>query len=223
MNNTRMESILSNIQKINTDNLLKEKEEVYLFAFVCREFTSLKQYEITEFLNKGECDFIRLYENGKLIANKMFNKTELKKLATISKNKTIVNKSSLTQLINMVGEFRESFELPVRNTPQLIPNQEFELNFKLSQEENLEYLDACDDSDTVEVLDALTDEFYIWCGKVLSHGMQDFIVDAFNEVHSSNMSKLDENGKPIKRADGKVLKGDNYFKPNLDKILNNGK
>jgi len=221
MDNTRMKSILDNINLINKDELLKPKEVDYLFTYVCREFTTFNKSEITDFLNRHNNEYQRLYGNGEVIAKKMFNKTELKKLATVSKNKTIVNKSSLTQLINMVGDFRKSFDLPIRDKPQLIPQEESTLNYELSKEENEEYMDAILDSDLTETFDAIVDEFYIWCGKVLSHGFQDKIVDGFNEVHSSNMSKLDVDGKPIKRADGKVMKGENYFKPNLSKILDN--
>ncbi len=61
---------------------------------------------------------------------------------------------------------------------------------------------------------------YILCGTILSHGMQYKITEVFNEIQRSNMSKLDDNGKPIYREDGKVLKGPNYFKPDIKSILN---
>ena len=60
---------------------------------------------------------------------------------------------------------------------------------------------------------------YILCGTIIEHGMQDKIEEVFNEIQRSNMSKLGENGKPIYREDGKVLKGPNYFKPNIKAIL----
>ena len=87
------------------------------------------------------------------------------------------------------------------------------------QEENEEYLEACQNGDMVEIADALGDMLYIWCGTVLKHGMQDIICDIFDEIQRSNMSKLDENNQPIFRDDGKVLKGANYFKPNIKGIL----
>ena len=71
-----------------------------------------------------------------------------------------------------------------------------------------------------EVADALGDMLYILCGTIIEHGLQDKIEDVFNEIQRSNMSKLDEDGQPIFREDGKVLKGPNYFKPNISKILN---
>ena len=71
----------------------------------------------------------------------------------------------------------------------------------------------------VEIADALGDQLYILCGTILSHGLQHKIEEVFDEIQRSNMSKLDENGEPIYRADGKVLKGPNYFRPNLRKII----
>ncbi|GAK90506.1 putative secreted protein [Nonlabens ulvanivorans] len=87
------------------------------------------------------------------------------------------------------------------------------------KEENEEYFEAAQNNDLVEVADALGDMLYILCGTIIEHGMQDVIEDVFDEIQRSNMSKLGENGKPIYREDGKVLKGPNYFKPNFEKIL----
>ena len=67
--------------------------------------------------------------------------------------------------------------------------------------------------------DALGDMLYILCGTIISHGLQHKITEVFDEIQRSNMSKLDENGKPIYREDGKVLKGPNYFKPDFTSIL----
>ena len=87
-------------------------------------------------------------------------------------------------------------------------------------EENSEYIEAANNGDLVEVADALGDMLYILCGTIIEHGLQDKIEDVFNEIQRSNMSKLGEDGQPIFRDDGKVLKGPNYFKPNISKILN---
>ena len=87
------------------------------------------------------------------------------------------------------------------------------------QEENEEYLTAAQNKDIVEVADALGDMLYILCGTILTHGMQHKIEEVFDAIQESNMSKLDENGKPIYREDGKVLKGPNYFKPNIKEIF----
>ncbi len=95
------------------------------------------------------------------------------------------------------------------------------LRFNLMDEENKEYLEAASNNDMVEVADALGDMLYILCGTILEHGMQYKIEEVFNEIQRSNMSKLGEDGKPIYREDGKVLKGPNYFKPNIEAILKN--
>ena len=86
-------------------------------------------------------------------------------------------------------------------------------------EENKEYLEAAENDDLVEVADALGDMLYILCGTILEHGMQYKIEEVFNEIQRSNMSKLGADGKPIYREDGKVMKGPNYFKPNIETIL----
>ena len=87
------------------------------------------------------------------------------------------------------------------------------------EEENNEYLEAAKKGDLVEVADALGDQLYILCGTILKHGMQHKIEEVFAEIQKSKMSKLDENGKAIYREDGKILKYDLYFKPNIKKIL----
>ena len=86
-------------------------------------------------------------------------------------------------------------------------------------EENSEYLEAAKNGDIVEVADALGDQLYILCGTILKHGLQHKIVEVFHEIQRSNMSKLDINGKPIYREDGKVLKSSLYFRPNIKSIL----
>ena len=87
------------------------------------------------------------------------------------------------------------------------------------EEENNEYLEAAEAGDLVEIADALGDQLYILCGTILSHGMQDVIEDVFLEIQASNMSKLGENGLPILREDGKVMKGPHYFRPDIANIL----
>ena len=94
------------------------------------------------------------------------------------------------------------------------------LRFSLMDEENKEYLEAIKNNDMIEVADALGDMLYILCGTIITHGMQGVIDEVFEEIQRSNMSKLGRDGKPIYREDGKVLKGPNYFKPNIAKILN---
>ena len=120
-----------------------------------------------------------------------------------------------------VKKFHESFKIGYNNSPVAdLGKEKHKLRFDLMVEENNEYLEAADNGDLIEVADALGDMLYILCGTIIEHGLQDKIDDVFNEIQRSNMSKLDEDGQPIFREDGKVLKGPNYFKPNISKILN---
>ena len=122
--------------------------------------------------------------------------------------------------INHVKLFHESFGIENKTIPNSnLPNKVFNLRYNLMKEENDEYLDACQKGDIVEIADALGDMMYILCGTILSHGLQTKIEEIFEEIQRSNMSKLDENGKPIYREDGKILKSKKYFKPNISKIL----
>ena len=123
--------------------------------------------------------------------------------------------------IAAVTEFHTAFKLNMNQKPIAnIGEERNMLRFNLMKEENEEYLEAAENNDLVEVADALGDMLYILCGTIIEHGMQDKIEEVFNEIQRSNMSKLGEDGKPIYREDGKVLKGPNYFKPNIAEILN---
>jgi predicted HAD superfamily Cof-like phosphohydrolase len=93
------------------------------------------------------------------------------------------------------------------------------LRYKLMREENEEYLEAAQKGDLVEIADALGDQLYILCGTILRHGLQDKMAEVFQEIQRSNMSKLDVDGKPIYREDGKVLKSELYFRPDIKSIL----
>tara|TARA_B100001057_G_C22853595_1_gene951915 strand:+ start:638 stop:1030 length:393 start_codon:yes stop_codon:yes gene_type:complete len=122
--------------------------------------------------------------------------------------------------LKAVAEFHDAFGIESANTPVVsLPEQTVLLRHNLMKEENEEYLEAAQNKDLVEVADALGDMLYILCGTILSHGMQHKITEIFNEIQRSNMSKLGNDGKPIYREDGKVLKGPNYFKPNIASIL----
>ena len=122
--------------------------------------------------------------------------------------------------LKAVETFHNAFGITNRGIPIAFTNaKEIKLRFDLMAEENNEYLEAAKNNDVVEVADALGDMLYILCGTMLSHGMQDKIEAVFNEIQHSNMSKLGKDGKPIYREDGKVMKGPNYFKPNLKSIL----
>ena len=122
--------------------------------------------------------------------------------------------------ISAVALFHNSFGLEVSQTMRAnLGNEKNRLRFDLMDEENKEYLEAANKNDIVEVADALGDMLYILCGTILEHGMQHKIEEVFEEIQKSNMSKLGADGKPIYREDGKVLKGPNYFKPNIREIL----
>jgi len=122
--------------------------------------------------------------------------------------------------INSVKEFHTAFkighsEIPIAN----LGESKHELRYNLMKEENEEYLEAVQNNDLIEIADALGDMMYILCGTIIEHGLQHKIEEVFDEIQRSNMSKLDEDGNPIYREDGKVMKGPNYFKPDFSKIL----
>ena len=122
--------------------------------------------------------------------------------------------------IEAVTKFHESYGLGIEHTPKAnLPKNISELRFNLMKEENEEYLQATRDEDLIEIGDALGDMLYILCGTIIAHGFQDKMESIFDEIQRSNMSKLGADGKPIYRKDGKVMKGPNYFKPDLKKIL----
>ncbi len=122
--------------------------------------------------------------------------------------------------ITSVKEFHTAFEIGFSSDPKadLGENKNL-LRYNLMKEENEEYLEAVQNNDLVEIADALGDMMYILCGTIIEHGLQDKIEAVFDEIQRSNMSKLDQNGKPIYREDGKVLKGPNYFRPDFSSIL----
>lgn len=125
----------------------------------------------------------------------------------------------MKELIKKVEEFHKAFKQPVPNKVKLLTHERSLLRYNLMKEENNEYLEAEFEEDKIEIADALGDMLYILCGTIIEHGMQDKIVDVFNEIHRSNMSKLDKNGNAILREDGKILKGEGYFKPDIRSII----
>jgi predicted HAD superfamily Cof-like phosphohydrolase len=125
----------------------------------------------------------------------------------------------MQEIINAVKHFHDAFGQHYASEPSLIKEKEYQLRHDLQAEELFEYLLACRESDLVGIADALGDQLYILVGTILKHGMQDKIVEVFEEIQRSNMSKLGEDGLPILREDGKILKGPNYSKPNIKSIL----
>jgi predicted HAD superfamily Cof-like phosphohydrolase len=130
---------------------------------------------------------------------------------------------TLIETIDKVKEFHEVFGLDHKNVPTAVLDPKIiALRHRLMAEENDEYLEAAQQGDLTLIADALGDKLYILCGTLISHGLQHKIVEVFNEIHLSNMSKLDENGKPIYREDGKIMKSNNYFLPDIKGILATG-
>jgi predicted HAD superfamily Cof-like phosphohydrolase len=127
---------------------------------------------------------------------------------------------TVQETIANVEKFHDAFGIKNNYAPTAgLTTEEVELRFNLMKEENEEYLEAAKKGDIVEIADALGDQLYILCGTILRHGLQSKIEEVFQEIQRSNMSKLDENGKPIYREDGKVLKSSLYFRPNIASIL----
>ena len=128
-----------------------------------------------------------------------------------------------------VETFQKSFNSVYNTEPTLLKEEDWKLRYKLSLEELDEYKEACEQGDIVEIFDAILDRLFLAFGDAVSHGLQDKLIDGFNEVVRSNMSKLDNNGKPIingednvrdeSRPKGKILKSKNFFEPNLKQFL----
>lgn len=127
---------------------------------------------------------------------------------------------TLQDTISAVETFHDAFGIANNHTPTVdLSTSDIELRHRLMEEENEEYLEAAKNGDLVEVADALGDQLYILCGTILKHGLQHKIEEVFQEIQRSNMSKLDADGKPIYREDGKVMKSELYFKPDIASIL----
>ena len=122
-------------------------------------------------------------------------------------------------IIEEVEKFHEAFKIVNHITPTNLPENEVELRHRLMKEENEEYLEAAKNNDLVEIADALGDQLYILCGTILRHGFQHKIEEIFNEIQRSNMSKLDKEGQPIYREDGKILKSEVYVRPNIKQVF----
>ncbi len=116
-----------------------------------------------------------------------------------------------------VGLFMSTFGQEIKKKPSLSTDKINDLRIKLIEEELKEFKEAILNKDLKEVADALTDILYVTYGAGHAFGIN--LDDCFEEVQKSNMSKLGEDGRPIYNQDGKVMKGPNYFKPNLEKFL----
>ena len=135
----------------------------------------------------------------------------------------------MRQQIKDLETFQKSFNSVYNTEPTLLKEEDWKLRYKLSLEELDEYKEACEQGDIVEIFDAILDRLFLAFGDAVSHGLQDKLIDGFNEVVRSNISKLDNNGKPIingednvwdeSRPKGKILKSKNFFEPNLKQFL----
>ena len=119
---------------------------------------------------------------------------------------------------NKVGTFMKTFGQEVKTKPSFSTDKINKLRIGLIKEELQELTEAMDNKDLLEVADALTDILYVTYGAGHAFGID--LDKCFDEVQNSNMSKLGENGEPIYNESGKVMKGPNYFKPNLFKFVN---
>ena len=117
-----------------------------------------------------------------------------------------------------VGTFMKTFGQEVKSKPSFSTDKINKLRLDLIKEELAELTEAMNNKDLLEVADALTDILYVTYGAGHAFGID--LDKCFDEVQNSNMSKLDENGKPIYNEAGKVMKGPNYFKPDLSKFVN---
>ncbi len=117
-----------------------------------------------------------------------------------------------------VGVFMKTFGQEVKDKPSFSTDKINKLRLDLIKEELSELTEAMNNRDLLEVADALTDILYVTYGAGHAFGIN--LDKCFEEVQNSNMSKLDDNGKPIYNEHGKVMKGPNYFKPDLTKFIN---
>ena len=136
---------------------------------------------------------------------------------------------NMRRQIKDLETFQKSFNSVYNTEPTLLKEEDWKLRYKLSLEELDEYKEACEQGNIVEIFDAILDRLFLAFGDAVCHGLQDKLIDGFNEVVRSNMSKLDNNGKPIingednvwdeSRPKGKILKSKNFFEPNLKQFL----
>ena len=122
--------------------------------------------------------------------------------------------------LDAVKQFHQTFKVGFSDNPVAsLGETKNQLRYNLMKEENEEYLQAVQNNDLIEIADALGDMLYILCGTIIEHGLQEKIEAIFEEIQRSNMSKLAEDGTPLYREDGKVIKGPNYSKPDFSSII----
>lgn len=126
-------------------------------------------------------------------------------------------------LIRAVEEFHQVHGIHISEGPTARSLDDALSRYRLMREENEEYLDAARSKDMTAVADALGDQLYVLCGTIIEHGLQDHMIAIFEEIHASNMSKCNEEGDVVRDEHGKVIKGPNYFKPNIASIIKHDK
>jgi len=125
----------------------------------------------------------------------------------------------MIELLKKVEEFQSVTNQLVNIEPKTIDWEKAQFRYNLALEELNEYREACEKGDLIGIFDSLLDQLYVLLGTFNTHGMQKHVEKGFDVVHKSNMSKLDDNGKPLYSESGKVMKSKNYFPPKLDDIL----
>ena len=141
------------------------------------------------------------------------------KMVKVKKLIGVKNKGNFMQKSNFekVKDFMDVFGQEVKTKAEFPDINTSTLRLKLINEEYKELVESMEQQDLIGVADALTDLLYVVYGAGLAFGIN--LDECFDEVHRSNMSKLDSNGNPIYREDGKVMKSDRYFPPNIRDIL----
>ena len=150
-------------------------------------------------------------------AYKKYRKEDRERVIELKKDKFALQE--IAAITGFSKNFNKAFNLPISEHPILIDKDRYRLQHNLMHEELTEYRDACEDKNLVEIADALTDMQEILYGMFAEHGMLDLHDQLYNEVHLSNMSKLNKDGKPLYRVDGKVIKSNLFVKPNIAKVL----
>lgn len=125
----------------------------------------------------------------------------------------------MQEYLNKVRQFQLATDQVTNSEPTNLPLEEMNLRFGLMKEENDEYREASLLDANVEILDSLVDQLYVLLGTVNAHGMQNVFEEAFNRVHENNMTKIGPDGKVIRNAAGKILKGPNFVPVNLSDLI----
>lgn len=122
-------------------------------------------------------------------------------------------------LFSKLLEFHKKFNIPTgKFIGDTTPDKQA-LHYKLMLEELNEFKDGCDNKDIVEIADGLGDVLFVLISSVVAHGLTGCMEEIFDEICNSNMSKLDKDGNVLYREDGKIMRGENYFKPRIADII----